>query len=172
MVSPQLCIVPATIVSGDSDGVDTAGVHFQSTLFILSQVIYLISSVIFFRFWIERPSVSTASTRILFIQVPQNRENYAVASSSRSISNNYTIDLSASSGFIFPNDFSQQQQLQQSCSRTFMQTHGIPIFFWRHPVWKMEVEEEGMLSETRIPGVYLWRYPWWINDFGKQVFIS
>ena len=34
MESPQLCIVPATIVSGD--GVDPAGVPFQSTLFILN----------------------------------------------------------------------------------------------------------------------------------------
>ena len=52
--SPQLCIVPATLVSGDSDGVDTAGVPFQSTLFILSQVNYFISfsdrRLFFFRF--------------------------------------------------------------------------------------------------------------------------
>ena len=52
MDSPQLCIVPATIVGGD--GVDTAGVSFQSTLSILSQVNYLISfshpRLFFFRF--------------------------------------------------------------------------------------------------------------------------
>ena len=35
MNGPQLCIVPATLVSGD--GVDTVCVPFQSTLFTLSQ---------------------------------------------------------------------------------------------------------------------------------------
>ena len=31
MNGPQLCIVSAALVSGDSDGVDTSGVRFQST---------------------------------------------------------------------------------------------------------------------------------------------
>ena len=35
MNGPQLCIVPTTLVSGD--GVDTVGVHFQSTLSTFSQ---------------------------------------------------------------------------------------------------------------------------------------
>ena len=31
MDGPQLCIVPVALVSGDSDGVNTSGVRFQST---------------------------------------------------------------------------------------------------------------------------------------------
>ena len=31
MDGPQLCIVLVALVSGDSDGVDTSGVRFQST---------------------------------------------------------------------------------------------------------------------------------------------
>ena len=43
MDSPQLCIVPAALVSGDSDGVNTSGVRFQSTYLPSVMVNHLIS---------------------------------------------------------------------------------------------------------------------------------
>ena len=59
--------------------------------------------------YISRPSPSG---------FPRTEENNAVASSSRSIPNDIT-NLSATSGFIFPNVHSQHQQQQQSRSRTY-----------------------------------------------------
>ena len=40
---PQLCIVPAALVSGDSDGADRSGVRFQSTYLPSVMVKYFIS---------------------------------------------------------------------------------------------------------------------------------
>ena len=60
----------------------------------------------------------------LSIQVPQNRGKQC-CSIVLSFNNN-TINLSAAiTGFIFPNDHSQQQHQQQ-----FIQTHRIPISFF------------------------------------------
>ena len=172
MDSPQLCIVPATLVSGDSDGVDTAGVPLQSALSILSQVNYLITSshpwLFFFRFWIKRPSSvneiplhpgspeqrKTMLQRRPLVQLPSTTPpTYPLAVASSSLTTLYN---------------------NSSCSNLALgpiQTHGIRISFLRLPDWKMEVGRI-WLSETTMTGVYFWRYPWWINDFGKQVFIS
>ena len=80
----------------------------------------------FFRFWIKRPTQRQRDSSPS--RFPRTEENYAVASSSRSTPNNYTINLSASSGFKFPNDFSQQQQLQQSRSRTYSDPWNTNLF--------------------------------------------
>ena len=174
MNSPQLRILSAILVS--RDGVDT-GVSFQSTLSILSQVNYLTSfsdrrlSVFFFRFWIKRPTASTASTRFLSIQVPQNRGkhccgNFLSSNSQQRHHQTYPLAVVSSSLTTLYNN--------SSCSNLApgpIQTHGIRISFLRLPDWKMEVGRI-WLSETTMTEVYFWRYPWWINDFGKQVFIS
>ena len=49
MDGSQLCIVPAALVSGDSDGVDTSGVRFQSTYLPSVMVNHLISFSVAYR---------------------------------------------------------------------------------------------------------------------------
>ena len=88
---------------------------------------------------------------------------------SHSTPNNDTANLSATTGFIFPNDHSQQQQ--QHLVLEFIQTHEIPNFFFLlHPDWKTGMREVG--EETTMEDVYFRRYPRWINDSREWGFIS
>ena len=100
-----------------------------------------------------RPSPST------FLRTEENNG----ITSSRSTSNNDTANLSATAGFIFPNDHSQQQQQQHPVLRIYSDPRNPKLLFLRHPDWKMEMREVG--EETTIEVVYFWRYPRWINDW-------
>ena len=178
MDGPQLCIVPATPVSGG--GADRASVPFQSTLSTLSQgrsLKFFARSALIGVFFLgsesnDQPSQQRQREIPLHPGSPEQRKTMLqqlplVQLPTTTTPSTYPLALVLSSLTTLHNN--------SSCSNLalgLIETHGIPIFFRRHPVWKMEVVEEGISSETAIAGVYFWRYPWWINDFGKQVFIS
>ena len=85
------------------------------------------------------------------IQVSQNRGKQCRSIVLSFDNNNNTINLSATTGFIFPTNHSQQQQ-QQSRS----------LFFLHHPDWNGKCGKWGRWvswPETTIAYVYFWRYP-------------
>ena len=96
-------------------------------------------------------------------------ENNAVASSSRSTPIdpiNDTTNLSASSGFIFPNAPSQQQQ-QQSRTRILIQAPEIPIPFSASSgleKWKWG-RGSMIIRDNSLQAVTFGGTPWWIGEF-------
>ena len=129
MNGPQFCIVPATPVSGGGAG--STDVPFQTTSSTLTQGI---THLICFSIGTDRrPSLSSESAPSINHEqsLQQQRlqrdpspstftgteENSAITSSST----HNNADLSATSGFIFPNNYSQPppQQQHQSRPRTY-----------------------------------------------------
>ena len=120
---PQLCIVPATPVSGG--GADSARVPFQpiSTHSQGKSLDYFFPIGVYRCISLgpesnDQPSQRDSSPS----RFTRTEENNAVASSSRPTPNNDCTNLSDSSGFIFPIDPSQQQQQQHPRSRTYSDT--------------------------------------------------
>ena len=123
-------------------------------------------SLFFFRSWIKRPNVSTASTRFFPVQVKRRKTmlyHLPLDQLPPTTPLTYSLAVASSSLTTLHNNNSSNLALG------LIQAHGIPISFLRRPDWKMEVGEESMIIRDNSC-IHFRRHPQMCQIYSQSVF--